>query len=133
MVNFYGLTNFLKLNKSYTFAEQPTLIPVPGNKTIAEYIGRLNTGMETVSVARMEAPPGWSEPEQTPEFDEITILLEGKMTIAIDGEEVILRPGNVIVTHKGKTVRYSNPFESSAVYWAICVPAFSPETVNRKD
>jgi len=121
------------LDRSYTFAEHPEQIPIPGNKTIAEYIGRLNTGTENVSVARMEAPAGWSEPEQKPEFDEVTILLEGRMSVVIEGEEVIMNPGSVIVTHKGKTVRYSNPFDEKAVYWAICIPAFSPETVNRKE
>lgn len=123
----------MKTTPAYTLARKPQAIPVPGDKQIDEYIGRLNTGTNPVSVARMEAPPGWGEPEQTPEFDEITIMLEGKMQVEINGEELILGAGETILVHKNHTVRYSNPFKSKAVYWAICIPAFSPETVNRKD
>lgn len=123
----------MKTPPAYTIAPDPKAIPVPGNKQIDEYIGRLNTGTGSVSVARMEAPPGWGEPEQTPEFDEITIMLEGKMLIEINGEDIILETGQTILVHKNQTVRYSNPFEEKAVYWAVCIPAFSPETVNRKE
>ena len=120
-------------NRPYTLAQKPTLIPVPGDKTISEYIGRVNSDTQAVSVARMEAPPGWSEPAQTPQFDEITIMLEGKMMVEINGEEILLEAGQTIMVHKNHTVRYSNPFSDNAIYWAVCVPAFSPETVNRND
>lgn len=122
-----------KQKKAYVLAQQPTSIPIPGNKTIDEYIGLMNTQTESVSVARMVAPAGWGEPEQTPDFDELTIMLEGQMNIVIDGETITLKAGQTFLAKKGFTVQYSNPFQEKAVYWAICIPAFSVEKVNRKE
>lgn len=111
----------------------PVKIPVPGNKIIEEYIGLQNSGTSQFSVARMVAPPGWEEPKQTPAFDEITIVIRGMMQAEIDGKAVKIEPNQPFVARKGSTVRYSNPYDEPAEYWAICVPAFSPDTVNRSD
>lgn len=119
--------------EAFTFAKKPTLIPVPGDKIIEEFIGLLNSETERVSVAKMVAPPGWGEPEQTPEFDEITIVLSGKMLVEMDGEKIELYPSQPFLAYKNHKVRYSNPFNEPAEYWAICVPAFTNETVNREN
>lgn len=114
-------------------AISPVKIPVPGNKIIEEYIGLQNSGTSQFSVARMLAPPGWEEPEQTPEFDEVTIVIRGRMQAEIDGRAVNIEANQPFVARKNSTVRYSNPFGEPAEYWAVCVPAFSPETVNRSE
>lgn len=123
----------LAKTKSSTHALAPVKIPVPGNKVIEEFIGLLNSGTSQFSVARMVAPPGWEEPEQTPEFDEITIVINGRMQAEVDGQAVEIAANQPFVAHKNCTVRYSNPFDEQAEYWAVCVPAFSPETVNRSE
>ncbi len=107
----------------------PTKIPVPGNKLIEEYIGRVNSGDAALSVARMHSPPGWSEPGQTPDFDEFTLVLSGYMRVEHAAGTTEVRPGQAIVTSKGEWVRYSTP--EGAEYVAICLPAFSPDTVHR--
>lgn len=107
----------------------PTRIPVPGNKLIEEYIGRVNSGDSAVSVAHMHSPPGWSEPGQTPEFDEVTLVLQGYMRVEHASGSTEVRPGQAIVAEKGEWVRYSTP--EGAEYVAICLPAFSPGTVHR--
>lgn len=120
-------------NDAYTYAVSPTVIPVPGNKSIKEYLGLKNTGHRQLSVARMVAPPGWAEPAQSPEFDEVTIVLSGKMQVEIAGEVIDIDAGQPFLAHKGHTIRYSNPFDEPAEYWAICAPAFSIHTANRED
>jgi quercetin dioxygenase-like cupin family protein len=109
----------------------PTRIPVPGNKLIEEYIGRVNSGDAEVSVAHMHSPPGWSEPGQTPEFEEVTLVLKGCMRVEHLGGTTEVRPGQAIITGKGEWVRYSTP--EGAEYIAICIPAFSPDTVHRDE
>jgi mannose-6-phosphate isomerase-like protein (cupin superfamily) len=116
---------------AYTFAKKPTGIPVPGNKVIDEYIGRLNSNTDNVSVAKMIAPPGWGEPRQIPEFDEITIVISGRMQVETDNEVIELKVNQPFLAHKNHSIRYSNPYDEPAEYWAICIPAFSNETVNR--
>ena len=118
--------------QGYKKISTPKRIPVPGNKLIEEFIGRANSGDEKVSVAHMIAPPQWGEPAQTPEFDEITIMIRGKMNINVGDEDVVLNAGEVILTEAGTTITYSNPFDEESEYWAICLPAFSPESANRK-
>ena len=110
----------------------PTYIAVPGEppKQIEEFVGRVNTQTEGVSIARMVAPPGWEEPVQTPAFDEYTIVLRGRVRVEHDGGVVNVRAGEAIVTYGGERVRYSTPDEG-AEYIAVCLPAFSPETANR--
>src|SRR5690554_3267422 len=110
---------------------KPVHIPVPGNKMIDEYLGRLGSGDDNVSVARMVAPPGWNEPTQKPEFDEITIMIRGKMNIKLEDENLTLSAGEVILIEKQTEVQYSNPFEEEYECWSICMPAFSAERVNR--
>lgn len=107
----------------------PTKIPVPGNKLIEEYFGRVNSGNADISIAHMHSPPGWSEPGQTPEFEEFTLVLRGFMRVEHAAGSTDVRAGQAIVTAKGEWVRYSTP--EGAEYIAICVPAFSPDTVHR--
>jgi quercetin dioxygenase-like cupin family protein len=107
----------------------PTHIPVPGNKIIDEYIGRVNSGDTQASVAHMRSPAGWSEPGQRPDFDEYTVVFKGKMRVEHEGGVTEVQAGQAIIAHRGEWVRYSTP--EGAEYVAICVPAFSPETVHR--
>ena len=107
----------------------PTQIPVPGNKIIDEYIGRVNSGDSQASIAHMRSPAGWSEPGQRPAFDEYTVVLKGMMRVEHEAGVTEVKAGQAIVARKGEWVRYSTP--DGAEYMAICVPAFTPDTVNR--
>lgn len=107
----------------------PTLIPVPGNKVVEEFTGRVNTGETQASIARMKSPAGWSEPGQRPEFDEYTVVLSGALRVEYEGGELEVKSGQAIIARKGEWVRYSTPF--GAEYVAICIPAFSVDTVHR--
>lgn len=109
--------------------EAPTQIPVPGNKIIDEYIGRVNSGDTQTSIAHMRSPAGWSEPGQRPDFDEYTVVLKGVMRVEHEAGVTEVRAGQAIVARKGEWVRYSTP--EGAEYMAICVPAFAPDTVHR--
>ncbi|HEY7718106.1 MAG TPA: cupin [Pedococcus sp.] len=110
----------------------PTTIPVPGGKVIDEHVGRVTTGTEAVSVAHMKAPAHWSEPFQTPEFDEITLVLGGAVLVDHDGGTLRVEAGQSVITRSGERVRYSTG-EDGAEYVAVCLPAFSPETVRREE
>jgi ethanolamine utilization protein EutQ (cupin superfamily) len=110
----------------------PTRIPVPGGKTIDEYVGRVTTGETAVSVAHMVAPPGWDEPAQTPEFDEITVVLRGVVHVEHDGGLLEVPAGQAVVTARGERVRYSTGPEG-AEYVAVCLPAFAPDLAHRED
>ncbi|HEU5045165.1 MAG TPA: hypothetical protein VFT75_13625 [Nocardioidaceae bacterium] len=115
----------------------PTRIPVPGGKVIDEYVGRVNSGSESVSVAYMQAPAGWTEPAQTPEFDEITLVLRGMVRAEVPSEiggvkTLDVRAGQALLTRAGEKVRYSTG-ELETEYVAICLPAFSPESVKREE
>ena len=118
---------------NFTKSTDPFVVPTTDGKLIEEYFGLANNQIDAFSVAHMVAPSGWSEPAQTPEFDEITIMISGKKQISIDGEEVILSAGETLKVNKGVTVQYSNPFTEPADYWSICLPAFSPNRVHRED
>lgn len=111
--------------------EKPTLIPVPGGKTIEEFVGRVNSNDDGVSVAVMHAPAGWSEPAQTPEFDEFTIVITGSIDVEHAGGVTNVSAGQAIITRAGERVRYLT--KEDAHYVAICMPAFTPELVNRED
>jgi mannose-6-phosphate isomerase-like protein (cupin superfamily) len=113
--------------------EQPTVIAAAGNKPkqIQEFAGRVNSGHAAVSVARMVSPEGWQEPGQTPEFEEITVVLNGMLRVEHAGGAIDVHAGQAIVTSPGEWVRYSSPAPGGAEYVAVCVPAFSPETVHR--
>ena len=114
-----------------TLVKSPTRIPVPANKLIEEYIGRINTKDESVSIAHMHSPAGWSEPGQQPEFDEFTIVLKG--SVRVESKEGVLevKAGQSVVARRGEWVRYSTPDPEGAEYIAVCVPAFDPATVHR--
>ncbi len=118
-----------------TLIPEPALIAAAGTKPkrIEEYVGRVSTGTASVSVARMHSPPGWLEPGQRPEFDEYTLVLNGRLRIECDGGVVLeVRAGQAVVTRAGEWVRYSTPAPEGADYIAICVPAVSPATVHRE-
>lgn len=107
----------------------PTRIAAPENKIIDEYVGRVNSNTTHASVARMRSPEGWSEPGQTPDFDEFTIVLKGMVRVEHREGQIDVRAGQAIITHRGEWVRYSTP--EGAEYIAVCLPAFSRETVHR--
>jgi mannose-6-phosphate isomerase-like protein (cupin superfamily) len=111
--------------------ESPSRVEAAGTKPklIDEYAGRVNTGEARVSVAHMRSPAGWVEPGQRPEFDEYTLVLGGALRVEHDGGELSVRPGQAVLARAGEWVRYSTP--DGAEYVAVCVPAFSPDTVHR--
>jgi len=113
---------------------KPTTISAAGNvpKTIREYIGRVNTGTDSVSVARMTSPSGWEEPGQRPEFDEFTVVLGGCLHVKSEGGATIaVHAGEAIIARKGEWVQYCTPGPDGADYIAVCVPAFALEIVHR--
>lgn len=112
--------------------DTPSIIDVPGGKVIAEHVGRVATGTNTMSVAHMKAPAGWSEPAQRPEFDEVTLVIAGTVVVEHDGGTTTVTAGQSIVIGAGERVRYSTGADG-AEYVAICTPAFAPDTVNRED
>ena len=113
----------------------PTVIKAAGNKPkrIEEYAGRVNTGHTAVSVARMESPQGWAEPGQRPDFEEITVVMRGMLRVDHEGGTLEVRAGQAIVTSPAEWVRYSTPEEGGAEYFAVCLPAFSPQSVHRDE
>jgi probable rRNA maturation factor len=106
------------------------LIPREDGKRIEEFIGAASTGSASVSVARMLAPPGWSEPAQKPEFDESVLVLRGELTLVIDGKRERIGPGEVGWVPKGRRVTYRNDGQGACDYWSICAPAFRPELAH---
>ena len=113
--------------------EQPTVVSAAGTrpKQIQEFVGRVNTGDAGVSVAKMVSPEGWQEPGQQPEFEEVTLVLSGLLRVEYEAGQLDVRAGQAIVTSPGEWVRYSTPEPGGAEYVAICLPAFSPESVHR--
>jgi len=111
--------------------EQPARIEATGTKpkTIAEYIGRVNSATAAVSIAHMRSPAGWSEPGQTPEFDEYSLVLKGVLQVTHKSGRLVVREGQAIIAHRGEWVQYSTP--EGADYISVCLPAFSPKTVHR--
>ncbi len=109
----------------------PTIVQAAGNKpkTIEEFIGRVNTGTDAVSIARMKSPAGWEEPGQTPEFDEFTVVLKGTLRVETGEGAFDVGAGEAFIARKGGWVRYSTP--DGAEYIAVCIPAFSPGIVHR--
>jgi mannose-6-phosphate isomerase-like protein (cupin superfamily) len=106
-------------------------IPVPGDKQIDEYIGRVNTKDTAVSIAHMHSPPGWSEPGQQPEFDEYTVVLKGELRVETKNGVLEVKAGQAIIAPRGEWVRYSTPGPVGAEYIAVCLAAFDPATVHR--
>jgi mannose-6-phosphate isomerase-like protein (cupin superfamily) len=119
----------------------PTLIPAPTTiqaagskpKRIDEYVGRVNSGHSGVSVAHMRSPAGWVEPGQTPAFDEYTLVLKGMLRVTHRGGALDVRAGQAVIVERGEWVQYSTPEAEGAEYVAVCLPAFSPQSVHRDD
>ena len=113
--------------------ESPSRVEAAGTKPklIDEYAGRVNTGEARLSVAHMRSPAGWVEPGQRPEFDEYTLVLKGALRVEHEGGELEVVPGQAVLARAGEWVRYSTP--QGAEYVAVCLPAFSPDTVHRDD
>ena len=111
--------------------DHPTRVEAAGNvpKTIEEFVGRVNGGEARLSIARMTSPAGWIEPGQRPEFDEFTLVLSGVLRVAHEGGAIEVRAGQAVVARAGEWVQYSTP--DGAQYVAVCLPAFSPQTVHR--
>jgi quercetin dioxygenase-like cupin family protein len=119
-----------------TLIEKPSVIAAAGNKPkiIEEFIGRVNSKTAGVSVARMQSPSGWVEPGQRPEFDEYTIVLRGSLRVTTrDGGALDVHAGQAVIAHAGEWVQYSTPGPDGAEYIAVCLPAFSMESVHRDD
>lgn len=114
-----------------TLIAQPTRVPVPGDKLINEYIGHVNSGTSQLSIAHMRSPSGWSEPGQTPEFDEFTLVLHGTMRIEHRDGVMEVNAGQAVIAAKGEWVRYSTPGPEGAEYIAVCLPAFTPNAAHR--
>ena len=115
--------------------QKPTVIQAAGNppKKIEEFVGRVNSATTALSIARMKSPSGWSEPGQTPEFDEYTIVLQGCLHVKMKGEEFDVKAGEAVIVNAGQWVQYSTPWPEGAEYIAVCLPAFSPDTVHRDE
>lgn len=118
-----------------TLIGKAAVIPAAGNKPkiIEEYIGRENSHTPQVSIARMKSPAGWEEPGQAPEFDEYTVVLKGMLRVESRGGTIDVRAGQAVIAPKGEWVRYSSPGPAGAEYIAVCLPAFSLETVHRDE
>lgn len=102
-------------------------------KVIKEYIGRVNTGTSDLSIARMKSPPGWEEPGQRPEFDEYTLVLKGMLRVRTELQSLDIHAGEAVIVPANEWVQYSTPTEDGAEYIAVCLPAFSPDTVHRDE
>ena len=116
----------------YKIQKSPFTVPTTDGKLIEEIWGN-STGNTNISIAHMVAPANWTEPHQTPEFDEFTYIIKGKKQFEIDGETLVLEAGQSILIEKGARIRYSNPYENPCEYLAICLPAFSMDLVNREE
>lgn len=113
----------------------PTRIAAAGDppKIIEEFVGRVNSNTTAVSIARMKSPSGWTEPAQTPEFDEYTLVLAGSLRVTTDAGVLDVAAGQAVITSAGEWVQYSSPGPDGAEYVAVCLPAFSPDTVHRDE
>jgi mannose-6-phosphate isomerase-like protein (cupin superfamily) len=113
--------------------QHPAVVAAAGNKPkiIEDFFGRVSGGMAAVSIARMQSPPGWEEPGQTPEFDEYTVVLKGALEVQTRGETLTVAAGQAVLAPAGEWVRYASPGAAGAEYIAVCLPAFAPGTVHR--
>ena len=121
------------MTNNYIIQTNPFVVPTDDGKTIREHFGHASVKGGDYSVAHMIAPSGWSEPYQTPEFDEITFVFKGKKMFKIGNEEIILEAGQSILIKKNTRIQYSNPFEEDCEYLSVCLPAFSPDLVHREE
>ncbi len=122
----------LTLRTMPTLIDAPTTVAAAGDppKRIDEYVGRVNSRTEAVSVAHMRSPKGWSEPGQRPEFDEFTVVLKGTLHVTHEDGTMLVSAGQGVIAHGGEWVQYGTPDEATE-YIAVCLPAFSPDTVHR--
>lgn len=118
--------------KKYSIQKSPFIVPTTDGKLIEEHFGNATNKGSQISIAHMIAPPKWSEPYQTPEFDEYTYIIKGKKQFIIEDETIILEAGQSIKIEKNARVQYSNPFDEACEYLAICLPAFSIDLVHRE-
>ena len=118
-----------------TLIAKPAVVEAAGSKPnlIEEFVGRVNTGTPDVSIARMKSPDGWLEPGQKPDFDEFTVVLKGMLRVSTETETIDVRAGQAVIVHAGEWVQYSTPEPDGAEYVAVCMPAFSMETVHRDE
>lgn len=121
------------MRKRYKIQSSPFIVPTTDGKVIEEHWGLATDGNLDLSIAHMIAPPGWSEPFQTPAFDEYTYIIKGQKQFIIENEVIILRAGQSIKIEKNTRIQYSNPFTEVCEYIAICTPAFSPDSVHREE
>lgn len=121
------------MSKKFKIQKSPFIVPTEDNKYIAEHFGKATDGNDQLSMAHMIAPPGWSEPAQSPEFDEYTLVVKGKKQVVVDNETIVLNAGESIKIYRNTRVQYSNPFEEACEYVSVCTPAFSMETVHRDE
>lgn len=120
-------------DKKYKIQHTPFVFPTTDGKIIKEHFGRATDGNSQISIAHMIAPAGWSEPFQTPEFEEYTFIISGKKQFIIEDEMIVLEAGQSIKIEKNTRVQYSNPFTVACEYLSICLPAFSVDSVNREE
>jgi quercetin dioxygenase-like cupin family protein len=116
----------------YKISKDPFIVPTTDGKLIKEYFGKATDVNSALIIAHMVAPPGWSEPFQTPSFDEFTYIIKGKKQFIIDNEKIVLKAGLSIKICKNTRVQYSNPYDESCEHLAICTPAFSLKNANRE-
>ena len=116
----------------FRIQKSPFVVPTDDGKFIEEHFGLATDGNAQISIAHMVAPPKWSEPFQTPKFDEYTYIIRGQKQFIINGEEIVLQAGQSIKIEKDTRVQYSNPFDEECEYVAICLPAFSIDLANRE-
>lgn len=121
------------MKSKYIIQDKPFVVPTTDGKLIEEHHGLASTGENALSIAHMIAPPKWSEPFQTPDFDEYTYIISGRKQFDFDGDTVVLKAGQSIKIFTNTRVRYSNPFETPCEYISICTPAFSMQNVNREE
>lgn len=119
--------------KKYTIQNNPFVVPTNDGKIIKEHFGNTIDDNSKISIAHMKTPAGWSEPFQTPKFDEFTFIISGKKQFIIEGKTIVLEAGQSIKIERNTRVQYSNPFTEMCEYIAICTPAFSMDLVNRED
>lgn len=121
------------MSKPYSIQTTPFVVPTTDGKLIEEHWGNATDGNQSISIAHMVAPPGWSEPFQTPEFDEYTYIIRGKKQFIINDETLVLEAGQSIKIERNTRVQYANPFDEECEYMAICTPAFSMDLVHREE
>mgnify|MGYP001627335733 CR=1 FL=1 len=120
------------MDKKYFRQTNPFRVPTTDGKLIEEHFGLATTQNNSFSIAHMVAPPGWEEPHQSPEFDEVTIMIRGRKRVEVDGETIDIQAGETLLIRKGARIKYANPFNEEAEYWSVCMPAFSIENVGRE-